>query len=104
MSTWGIARDMAKRNEENLKKLSSKSKWTQIGLYEKYMERGSSSRGKTYSFKESKPELILSIKNKMLLEKKQARKRHFLLFLLSIPITIGALYLLMGLIGYVFFS
>jgi len=102
MGTWGIARDMAKRNEENLKKLSSRSKWNQVSMYQKYIERGSKSRGKFYEFKESDPELILSIRHKMLLERAQTRRRKILLFLLSIPIATGVCYLLLQLLQLLF--
>ena len=93
----GVAKDMAKLNEENLSRLSRPS------MFEKLKSRGSKSKGKVYLFKESTPELILEIKNRKLREIKRSRKKQILIFLISIPITIGGLYLLVGLLQQVFF-
>ena len=104
MGTWGIARDMAKRNEENLKKLSSRSRWSQKSIYRGYLETGSKAEKKAFSFKKSTPEFLTEIKEKRSIERKRAAKKQALLFLLSVPIAIGSLYLIVGLLRYVFFS
>lgn len=70
MGTWGIARDMAKLNEENLSKLSRK------GLYAKLKERGSKSNGKIYKFKKATPQALDAIRQKMEVENKAYNKRR----------------------------
>lgn len=94
----GVAKDMAKLNEENLSRLS------RAGMFDKLKTRGSKSKGKAYRFKEATPELILEIKKKRLFEDTQIRKKQTILFLLSISITMGVLYLLIELMQNVFFS
>ena len=73
MGTWGIARDMAKLNEENLSKLSKK------GMYEKLKTRGSKSKGKIYKFKKATPEILKAIREKRILENQQLRKKKIIL-------------------------
>ena len=52
MGTRGIARDMAKLNEENLSGLSRK------GMYAGMKEFGSKVKGKIHTFKNATPELL----------------------------------------------
>lgn len=65
MGTWGIARDMAKRNEENLSLLNEKS------IYSKLKGWRSSSSNRVYTYKKSTPELLASIR-----EHQQAANRR----------------------------
>ncbi len=58
MGTWGIARDMAKINEENLAKLSRK------GLFEKLKSATYKSRRKIYQYRKSDPALIKAIQER----------------------------------------
>ena len=75
MGTWGIARDMAKLNEENLSKLSRK------GMYAKLKERGSKSTGKIYKFKKATPQILEEIKQRRLIENQAYdRKRIKIIF------------------------
>ena len=78
METWGIARDMAKLNEENLSKLSRK------GMYTILRERSSKSRNKTYRFNKATPEIILAIRKKMEVENLAMRKRNRIIWVISI--------------------
>ena len=57
MGTWGIALDMAKRNEENLSKLSRK------GVYKKIVTKGSNGKKKKiYRFKTASAEQLQAIR------------------------------------------
>jgi len=94
----GVAKDMAKLNEENLSRLSRQ------GMFEKLKSRGSKSNGKPYHFKKASSEVILEIRNKTQIAQAQVLRKHILLFMLSIPITIGLLYLLIRLLRYALFS
>lgn len=73
MGTWGIARDMAKLNEENLSKLSRK------GMYTRMKELGSKSKGKTYTFKKATPEILRAIRLKRQADNEQAKRKRFIL-------------------------
>jgi len=73
MGTWGIARDMAKLNEENLSKLSRK------GMYERLKTKGSKSKGKIYKFKKASPEILRAIRAKRAIENQETKKRKMLI-------------------------
>ena len=75
MGTWGIARDMAKLNEENLSKLSRK------GMYAKLKERGYKSNGKIYKFKKATPQLLEAIKQRRLVENQAYNKKRLKIIL-----------------------
>ncbi len=81
MGTWGIARDMAKLNEENLKKLSRK------GMFQKLKERGLKSK-KVYRFKQATPETLRAIKQKMQLQNLAIRRRNIGIGVFSLTIVI----------------
>jgi len=73
MGTWGIARDMAKLNEENLSKLSRK------GMYTRLKEFGSKSKGKIYTFNKATPELLKAIRLKRQAENEAARRKRIVI-------------------------
>lgn len=73
MGTWGIARDMAKLNEENLSKLSRK------GIYKKWIMHGSYSKKKVYQFKEAPPDLLRSIRERKAAENRSLRNKKIVL-------------------------
>lgn len=73
MGTWGIAKDMAKLNEENLSKLSRK------GMFQKLKDYGSGSAKRVYTFKKATPQIIESIRKAKELENLQIRKRGLIL-------------------------
>lgn len=75
MGTWGIARDMAKINEENLSKLSRK------GMYEKLKGATYKSNGRIYKFKEATPEVLEAIRVKREAENKAYNKKRLKLII-----------------------
>jgi hypothetical protein len=82
MGTWGIAKDMAKINEENLSKLSRK------GMFQKLKDYGSSSSKRIYTFKKSTPELLKEIRETRAAENLQAQKRRILLGSICIVVAV----------------
>ena len=96
MGTWGIARDMAKLNEENLSKLSRK------GAFAKLKELGSKSKGKTYRFKQATPEVIEAIKQKQQADNIAYEKKRKRILLLCATIGILLLWLIFADLSFLF--
>jgi len=89
MGTWGIARDMAKLNEENLSKLSRKRMFTRL------KEQSQNPKGKVYLFKKASKEQIKLIRENTLKEESETKLRTAKISLLIfIPILFTIVYFL----------
>ncbi len=89
MGTWGVALDMAKKNEENLSKLSRKS------MYKKLSQHGSYTKNKVYTFKNASPELLESIRLKKARENRTLLVKKILLAsVIAISLLTGAIIVL----------
>ena len=88
MGTWGIARDMAKLNEENLKKLSRK------GMYDKLKARGFNSPIKIYRFKKASPEVLKAIREKMKAQNLAIKRRNRVLGIISCAFVLTLVFIL----------
>jgi|GEM_PF-3317218 len=91
MGTLGIARDMAKRNEENLSKLSGGN------LYDKLKNATYKTRRKKYLFKKSNPKLLKGIKDQLIEENQRAKRKRIILITSLAAVSIVTIILMMNL-------
>ena len=89
MGTWGIAKDMANRNAENLARLS-KSR----GVYKEYVKHGSSGKN-IYQYNESTPEILESIRATRIEENKRIMKKQILIGLFCSGLFIALIWILL---------
>lgn len=88
MGTWGIARDMAKLNEENLSRLSSSR-----GVYKEYIKHGSIGK-KVYKYNESTPEMLAAIRSFKLVENRRILRRQIILGVICAGLFVASMWLI----------
>lgn len=82
--SWVMAKDMAKRNEENLSFLSRK------GLYDKLKDATYQSAKRVYKYKNATPEMLEAIRSHHIAENHKIRIKKIVLFgLIMISISVA---------------
>jgi hypothetical protein len=89
MSTWGIAKDMAARNAENLARLSKGR-----GVYKEYVKHGSSSEKNIYKYNESTPEMLAAIRAYKVAEKRRNLRKQLIIGLFCMGLFVAAFWMI----------
>ena len=89
MGTWGIAKDMATRNAENLARLSKGR-----GVYKEYVKNGSSSQKTIYQYNESTPEMLAAIRAYKAAEKHRNLRNQLIIGLFCVGLFVAAFWMI----------